>query len=254
MSRLARPSVASLLVRFQGAGDDMGSATGFVVEAEHGTFLVTARHAVRGRHQSTDAPLHRSGRVPDTLYVAHNSDRQLGRWRWTGEALYDSAGQPRWLEHPTRRGVVDVVAVPLTDTEGVKFYGYDPVRPGTPIAYGVTSDLHVVGFPFVPSQERYYALWSRAVVASEPSDDFNGLPCFLVDSHTTAGNAGAPTIAYATGGTVTLDDGSDMELTKPRGRFIGLYTGRLSPESDLGVVWKASAVAEVVGGGCWADT
>lgn len=253
MARLARPSVASLLVRTRAGDTELGTATGFVVEAEGGGWLITARHVVRGRHQTTDDVLHPSAAVPDALAIAQNVEGGIGQWRWASEALYDEAGRPRWLEHPTWGGTVDVVALPLTDVSGVRFYGYDPVRPGTPLAYGVTDALHVVGFPFVPTRDTYFALWSQAVVASEPGSDFNGLPCFLVDCHTTAGHAGAPAIAYATSGTATLDDGSTMEITKPRGRFVGLYSGRISPDSSLGVVWKAEAVHQVVTGGHWAD-
>lgn len=253
MGRLARPSVASLLVRTRSGGEDLGTATAFVVEADGGGWLITARHVVRGRHQTTDAPLHPTGAVPDSIAVAQNAGTGIGQWRWTTEPLYDEASRPRWLEHPAWAGAVDAVAIPLTDVDGVRFYGYDPARPGTPLAYGVTTPLHVVGFPFIPSRDTFFALWSQAIVASEPEADFNGLPCFLVDCQTTAGHAGAPAIAYATSGTATLDDGSTMTVTKPRGRFVGLYSGRISPDSGLGVVWKASAIHEVVTGARWAE-
>ena len=29
-------------------------------------------------------------------------------------------------------------------------------------------------------------------------------------------------------------------------RFLGIYSGRINPESDLGIVWKARAIAELV--------
>jgi len=29
-------------------------------------------------------------------------------------------------------------------------------------------------------------------------------------------------------------------------RFLGIYSGRIHAESDIGTVWKASAVAEIV--------
>src|SRR5688500_10004739 len=128
MGRLARPSVAALLVATQAGGHQIRTASAFTVETASGAFLMTARHVVRGRHQATNAPLHPSGRVPDAISIAHNAQGGLGRWKWTSEPLYDEAGRPRWFEHPTIGGDIDAVALPLTSLDGVQLYGYDPAR------------------------------------------------------------------------------------------------------------------------------
>ncbi|ALN80403.1 hypothetical protein LA76x_2270 [Lysobacter antibioticus] len=33
---------------------------------------------------------------------------------------------------------------------------------------------------------------------------------------------------------------------RPATRFLGVYSGRINAQSDLGFVWKASAVAELI--------
>lgn len=43
-----------------------------------------------------------------------------------------------------------------------------------------------------------------------------------------------------------MDDGNTVLSPEARERFLGIYSGRINPESDLGIVWKASAVAEIV--------
>ena len=43
-----------------------------------------------------------------------------------------------------------------------------------------------------------------------------------------------------------MDDGKPMLLQSPATRFIGVYGGRINAKSDLGKVWKASAVVELV--------
>jgi hypothetical protein len=47
------------------------------------------------------------------------------------EKLYGHDGQPLWLEHPRYGHNVDVVALELTDLNGVEIYPYDPWKVGT---------------------------------------------------------------------------------------------------------------------------
>ena len=43
-----------------------------------------------------------------------------------------------------------------------------------------------------------------------------------------------------------MADGSSAIFTGPVERFIGIYSGRINAESDLGIVWKASAINELI--------
>jgi hypothetical protein len=53
---------------------------------------------------------------------------------------------------------------------------------------------------------------------------------------------------YRSGGMVALDDGSTAAYNGPVWWFLGIYSGRISAESDLGYVWKAPAIAEIIDG------
>lgn len=46
-----------------------------------------------------------------------------------------------------------------------------------------------------------------------------------------------------------MQDGSTAVLAGPLEQFVGVYSGRISDESDLGFVWKATVVREVVDSG-----
>lgn len=35
-------------------------------------------------------------------------------------------------------------------------------------------------------------------------------------------------------------------MNRPAVRFIGIYSGRINQESDLGYVWKAAAIQELI--------
>jgi hypothetical protein len=43
-----------------------------------------------------------------------------------------------------------------------------------------------------------------------------------------------------------MEDGGTNMFAGPVWRFIGVYSGRINPESDLGIVWKASALADLI--------
>jgi hypothetical protein len=43
-----------------------------------------------------------------------------------------------------------------------------------------------------------------------------------------------------------MHDGSTAVFAGPVEQFVGVYSGRISDESDLGFVWKATAVRDIV--------
>lgn len=43
-----------------------------------------------------------------------------------------------------------------------------------------------------------------------------------------------------------MQDGSTGIFDGPVTKFQGIYSGRINDQSDLGMVWKASAVAQLV--------
>ena len=43
-----------------------------------------------------------------------------------------------------------------------------------------------------------------------------------------------------------MADGSSAAFDGPVSKLIGIYSGRINSESDLGIVWKTSAILELV--------
>lgn len=244
---LREQSVKSLLVVQRANGNDIGTATAFVVIHDSQHFLITNWHVVTGRHLDNGKPLSRTGAVPDELLVLHNVAGELGRWNSVGEPLYDGAGNPLWFEHPTHGRQVDVVALPLTQSSGVQIYAYDPANPGPGIVYGPSDPLSIIGFPFGMAAGGALGIWVQGTVASEPDIDYNDLPCLLVDSRTRSGQSGSPVIAYRTSGYQTAEATMVMAGGVAE-QFIGVYSGRINEQSDLGFVWKASALVDILNG------
>jgi hypothetical protein len=84
-------------------------------------------------------------------------------------------------------------------------------------------------------------------MATEPVADFADLPVSLIDCRSRQGQSGSPVISFRSGGMVAMSDGSSAAFAGPVWRFIGVYSGRLNAESDLGIVWKAAALTELIG-------
>lgn len=245
MVTITEPSVKSLLIKMQFDGQPLATGTAFVAPSAKGPVLVTNRHNVTGRSPHTNELLHPSGGIPNEIVIVHNRKGQLGEWVFKTEKLIQN-GTPLWYIHPTLGEKADFVALKLTDLEEIDLYSYDPSSPGPDLALGPADAISVVGFPFGKTAGGFLPVWATGFVASEPSLDFNDLPVFLVDCRTRQGQSGSPVIAYRNGGMTAMKDGGGSMFIGPVNRFLGIYSGRINAESDIGMVWKASAILELL--------
>ena len=181
--------------------------------------------------------------------ILHNVKGHLGAWEPKVEPLLDNDGRPRWLEHPVHGRAVDAVALPLTNTDRVEVIAHDVQDGGPPIAIHPGGGVNIIGFPFGRTGGFAFAIWIRGTLATEPVVDYENLPCFLVDSRTRPGQSGSPVLAYVRGGMVAMEDGGSAAFTGPVERFLGVYSGRIHPESDLGLVWKREALQAILTSG-----
>jgi len=237
--------VQSLLIELAFGGQPLATGTGFVCETSKGPVLVTNWHNVTGRNPVTQKPISPSGAVPDSVRIVHNRANKLGEWLMKSEPLLSSKGKARWVEHPSLGEKADIVALPLKDLEDVQLYPYDPSG-GPALALNPAEPVSVVGFPFGLQAGGSLAVWATGFVASEPAIDFNGLPLFLVDCRTRPGQSGSAVIAHRNGGAVAMQDGSTAIFAGPITKFLGVYSGRINDQSDLGVVWKSGAVSDLL--------
>lgn len=229
-------------------GSRLSSATAFLVKnRDNQPFLVTNRHVVTGRHQETGDLLSATGATPERLFVAFPVRGSLGSWMETVLPLLDADGRPVWLEHPdlgSRADVVvwavhgDVASLDLGMTHQVYHEGQLPLQPA--------SELQVIGFPIGVNVRRdgAFGIWCRGTVASEPGIELNGLPCFLIDSRTREGQSGSPVVAHATGG--WRDPSGTFVVGGERAELVGVYSGRIHRESDLGMVWRVTVVRDLI--------
>lgn len=243
--RISQPSFQSLYIEMLANGQTIAGATAFVAHAEVGdSFLITNRHNVTGRNQDTGEPLcKRTSALPDTLRVHHNASSGLGTFIAIDVPLC-VRGTPTWIEHPTLREAADFVALPIDLAPEVKLYPYR-ARQDAHMQLKPAQSVSVVGFPFGERTGPSFAVWATGFVASEPEIDHGGRPVFLIDCRSRTGQSGSPVILHSsTGGTIAHENGA--EVTNISNRLLGVYSGRTNEDSDLGVVWKAYALADLL--------
>lgn len=251
---LQLPSFQSLLVRMRVNGRELATGTAFVVVHNDIPLLITNRHNVTGRHQETDKPISPTGGVPSEIEIVHNKLGSPGEWILRVEPLLNSEGQPLWKEHPTFGRQADFVALRLTELIDVQLYPYSlgataqsggvsfstsllQISPAVPVS--------VIGFPFGIQAGGSLAVWATGFIATEPLINFNNLPVFLVDCRARPGQSGSAVVLHSHGA-VPMQGGGTMSTGQPFTMLLGIYSGRINAESDLGRVWKASAIEELV--------
>jgi hypothetical protein len=244
---LRTPSASSLLLRLLSKGQPYATATGFVATANDGPVLVTNRHVVTGCHQETGDRLNQDGKVPEAVEIMHLKAGADRDWIGRDEQLRDDSGSVRWREHPRLGSKCDVIALPLTQLEGVHLIPIPLAPTSLNLLWGPADTISVVGFPFGVTGGGYLGIWSNGTVASEPEVDWNDLPVFLIDCRSRPSQSGSPVIAWRyPGAVVEHSNGWMSPLIQATGQFLGVYSGRINKESDLGMVWKAQIVREVV--------
>lgn len=243
---IRKPSVQSLFIEMNFNGIKLSFGTAFVVDTAKGPHLITNRHNVTGRDQNTGQPLSSTAGIPNQMTILHNASTGLGFWQSVVEPLFKPDGSPCWVEHPTLGARADFVALPLAQTAGITLIPHLLTHTGPDFIVGPAEIVSVIGFPFGMAAGGVFAVWATGFVASEPDVDINGLPVMYIDCRSRQGQSGSPVLAYRSGGTAHMRDGSTAMIAGEFSRFIGIYSGRINKDSDIGIIWKTSAIAELV--------
>ena len=249
MVQVLKQSIQSLFLRACYNATEIGTATGFVYSRGSDQFLITNRHVVTGRHQVTGEPLSKKAAIPNELRILHNRKNQGQQLAWIerSEKLLASDESPIWYEHPLYKEKMDCVALKLTDLTDVAIYSYNEYDKAPSLLVAPAELVSVVGFPFGlrAGPGLGIATWATGYIASEPAVDYGNLPLLLIDCRARSGQSGSPVIAYRNG-QATMQNGNTSFFGGPITRPIGVYSGRVNEESDLGMVWKMEAVRELV--------
>ncbi|WP_449493627.1 hypothetical protein [Caballeronia sp. M23-90] len=110
---------------------------------------------------------------------------------------------------------------------------------------GPAEPVSVIGFPFGQSSVERFPIWATGFLAQELSLVTPENPTFFIDCRTRQGQSGSPVIAFRAGSyrQRQADKMASIITPKPVWEFLGIYSGRINNESDIGRVWHVSAIA-----------
>lgn len=242
--RISQPSRQSLYLETRSLGNKLSNGTAFVAACANGqNFLVTNRHIVTGRDNDTDKCLSKTLAILDALIVWHNAKGNLGQFVPVECPLFVN-DVPQWIEHPSYKETVDVVAIPLPIRDDIEFV---PCRIDglAHMKIEPSNSVSIIGFPFGERTGASFAIWSTGFVASEPQISHGGQHLFLVGCRSRPGQSGSPVIRYFNGGGLFKHSEGSEEMSSVS-EFLGIYSGRINEQSDLGRVWNAWVVAELL--------
>ena len=248
--KISRPSVQSLKVVPLARGIELGHTTATIAKRATGQpYLLTNRHVVTGRNNATGECLdEKYAAIPDTLRVwfwGHGISHQIV----LDLPLYtnggpDDGGGARWFEHPIY-STADVIALPLNAPDEVELMPYV-------LGTGIGEDLiepsdhvQVIGFPLSKEDSSPFGIWVAGFVASEPELNHQNSPYFLIDCRARKGQSGSPVIV-ASGGHGLMKRKDERHFNVATIHLLGLYSGRLGSDTDLGMVWKAWLLCELL--------
>ncbi|TCP01663.1 hypothetical protein [Rubrivivax gelatinosus] len=239
----------------------LSSGTGFIYEKAGTSYLVTNWHNVTGRNPLDGACLSETLAVPDMVSTMFRAKGNAGTSRRENLPLYkdEAMQEPLWLCHPVHGRGVDVVAIllPIEIIDQYQLFPINRIEFDASFRTEVADDAFVVGYPFSDITYLQLPIWKRASVASEPDVDLEQLPKIFIDTATRSGLSGSPVVMQRVG----LHGVSGGKLTGSEiiGRirnFIGVYSGRIGKDeskAQLGIVWKARVIDEIIDGGVHGD-
>jgi hypothetical protein len=238
-------SARSLFLVLASKGQDMGSATGFVVEHLGKPYLITNWHVLSGRKPETNDPLDPKGSLPDEIRIVHHG-KTLGTWVVRAERLNDKDGNPRRIQHKLG-SKIDVAALPLLAIDDqVQLYPFDLALAGADMIPVVAMPVSIIGFPLGLTGPGVFPIWKTGHIASDPDLDYGGTPSFLIDATTRGGMSGSPVVLRLTGGFEMRKGGFILAGSGISTLFLGVYSGRLNDQSEIGKVWKPQLVSEIL--------
>ncbi len=247
------PTLKSLFIEMYFGETLLSSGTAFLLAKDQQSHcaLVTNRHNVTGRNQETGQCLSKTGAIPDHVIIHfHKNGGEIGEWLPIRLPLYRSDGSPFWIEHPTLKEKADVVALNLKWGSDVSKFPYylDTEHDRAGIIVSPAEPVSVIGFPFGLSSAGKFPIWATGFLAQELSHITPENPVFLIDCRTRKGQSGSAVIAYRSSGSRKIKDGRVVSTVSPNKEweFLGIYSGRVNNESDLGRVWHVSLLNELL--------
>jgi hypothetical protein len=242
-------SVATVPLEMFFNATPLSIGTSFIWSQSGSFYLITNWHNVTGKDPLTGRHLSSTCAEPNRLKAWLNTKCALGSKFQETIELRDANGAPNWLIHPQLGNQVDVVALPIAPNTEPDWHAINQL-PALDLTLSVGHDVFILGYPFGIGPAGL-PIWKRGSIAYEPQVFAPDQRYMLVDSASRPGMSGSPVIRRSWGTHATSDGSTIMNGTMET-KFVGVYSGRLATsdplDAQLGLVWPASYVSEIISG------
>lgn len=247
------PTMKSLFIEMYFGETLLSSGTAFLAANDQQSHcaLITNRHNVTGRRQDNNLCLSKTAAIPDNIVIYfHKNGCRTDEWIPVKLPLYRPDGSPFWIEHPRLGAKADVVALNLSwgsDVWKMPYY-MKTKHDRSNIVVGPAEPVSVIGFPFGLSSFGKFPIWATGFLAQDLDLISPDNPVFLIDCRSRQGQSGSPVIAHRPSGARRKEGNSIIATLNHENvwEFLGIYSGRVNAESDLGIVWHVSMVEELL--------
>ncbi|PIT97686.1 hypothetical protein COT77_00035 [Candidatus Berkelbacteria bacterium CG10_big_fil_rev_8_21_14_0_10_41_12] len=247
--------------------------TGFFYQAAWGNenciFLITNYHVITGiktEERKTKQP--EGDSISFYYHIDKNDPKPVVEIKMP---IFTKDGQAIWLEHNNSK--VDVIAIPMLFSLPAppKWHTIRKSLNDSEAGFSPCDPITIVGYPkgFLDSVNAL-PIYKTGNIASEYEYDFDGDPCFIVDVAAFSGNSGSPVFSIRKNAQIA----SQKIILQAPGEtidFLGIYSagmivvrGHKIPireiynnprgshgiitdlDLQLGVVWKAKLIEEII--------
>jgi hypothetical protein len=232
-------SVQSLYIETYKGNIQLGSATGFIIRSKTKNYLITNWHVVTNKDPKTKNWIDPKTPIsPDNIRILQNS-YILGKYTTTKEKLLKGDGTALFKEFQINSEMVDVVAIPLTDTLiNVKIYPVSYKSTYDSLLISPTDRIFVLGFPLGVKSAPSMPIWKSGLIASEPDIDQESKPIIWVDIISYGGMSGSP-VYYITDKLMFKNGSASNMIGGSQSFFMGVFSHGYDKIST-GALWKST--------------
>jgi len=221
------------------------TATGFFFKYKDKPYFITNYHVATGRKPENGKTIDKNCAIPNKMCIfTPETNNTIFEWIWV-----EDKPEEFWVL-PNNK--LDIAIKEINNTEILDNIEWVDLFAGKEWEVSITEKIVVVGYPYGDRVSTRTPCCITGYVATDIDTDFNDLPLFLVDSRTREGMSGSPVYYYVTTGLginkfdESMDFGFGDKSHPLIQKFLGIYSGRIDKESDLGKVWKVQAITDLL--------
>lgn len=224
----------------------VSSATGFFFMYAYKSYFITNKHNVTGKNPDTSECINEKASIPNQMIIYEPiTNQKIVTLAWD-----ELSPELSWQLHEDES--VDIAIKEIEDEVICQNIAFVDLFCGEEWLVTVTERVAIVGYPFGKIVSTKIPTYITGHLATDLVLDYDNKPLFLVDARTRAGQSGSPVYYFCISGTAYNTKEESMDVVfgnqeKPGiEKFLGIYSGRINKDSDLGKVWKKTTIFEVL--------